>query len=488
MAAATLALVPREQPEPTLISHDAEFAVLGILLCDPKVMATLPHLSAELFAEPFCQRLFEVIEGHQTHVGDAIVIIAAQRLASDEGLQQFGGQRFLLDLIDKAPPATSAEDLVGVLVDLAGRRKLLEAADATRAAALDTSKPFLEATSVAEQAVADATRFAELDTVHEMDAGDMIGEALKASRLRSGLIEFPIGLSKVDDMTGGLTAGEVTILGAFTGMGKTMAGLQVAKANASAGRGVLFYSLEMGAEPMAVRLACDVAFDRMAPAYMGKTSNPTVNATLKNKGVTPEQWARLQEAREIVDNWPLKIDCRPNLTVAQIEAGARRQHRLWRRQGIKPGPIFVDHIGKVQPSANRRGDKTAETSDVSGALAVMAKRLGVPVVALAQINRQVDQQSNEDRRPQLSHIKQSNAIAEDARLVILLYRPEYYYREPMEHEDAMKKAERMEKLKKVERHFYWIIAKQNNGPQGQVLTFCQAECNAIRDWDQEGYR
>jgi replicative DNA helicase len=114
----------------------------------------------------------------------------------------------------------------------------------------------------------------------------------------------------------------------------------------------------------------------------------------------------------------------------------------------------------------------------------MAKRLDVPVVALAQINREVERQG-EDKRPQLSHIKQSGAIAEDARLVVLLYRPEYYYRAPMEHEDVEQRGEREAKLRKVQHQLYWIVAKNSNGPQGQVLTFCQAECSAIRGWSYD---
>lgn len=488
MSGASLQLVRDGQSYPELLSYEAEYAVLGQLLCEPKALATLPHLSTELFGDPLHQRIFALIEKHQTMAGDAVGILVAQGLASDPALLDLGGGRFLFDLVDKAPPMDAMEDLVAVLVDLAGRRKLLEAAAAARHAALDRSVPFLDATSIAEQGIAAAARYAELDAAHEMDAGDMIFDALVASQNRADQIEFPIGLTEVDDKTGGLTAGEMTVLGAYTGMGKTMAGIQVAKANAAAGLGTIFYSLEMGKEPMAIRLACDVAYDRFAPAYSGRTSNPTLDATLKNKNVSAQQWESLRRAKDTVAGWPLKVDVRPGLTVAQMEAGARRQHRLWRRAGIKPGPIFVDHIGKVRPAQNRRGDKTAEISDISNDLATMAKRLEVPVVVMAQINRQVDQQSTEDRRPQLSHIKQSGSIAEDARLVILLYRPEYYYREPMEHEDALKKAERMEKLRKVERHFYWIIAKNSNGPQGQVLTFCQAECSAIRDWNQEGYR
>lgn len=483
MSGATLQLVHSAQPEPDLISYEAEYAVLGQLLYEPKVLATLPHLSIDLFGDALNKRIFEVIQQSHAVAGEALGMIVAQRLATDPAFVELGGPRLIFDLVDKAPPIAAADDMVAILVDLAGRRRLIEAADAARAAAFDQSMPFLDATSIAEQGVAAAARYAELDVAHEMDAGDMIIDALAASQNRADTIEFPIGLKEVDDKTGGLTAGEMTVLGAYTGMGKTMAGIQVAKANAAAGLGTIFYSLEMGKDAMAIRLACDVAYDRFAPMYSGRTSNPTLDATLKNRDVTAHQWARLKEAQELVSRWPLKVDVRPGLTVAQMEAGARRQHRLWRRQGIRPGPIFVDHIGKVRPAQSRRGDKTAEISDISNDLATMAKRLEVPVVALAQINRQVDQQSAEDRRPQLSHIKQSGAIAEDARLVILLYRPEYYYREPMEHEDALKKAERMEKLRKVERHFYWIIAKNSNGPQGQVLTFCQAECSAIRDWN-----
>ena len=152
------------------------------------------------------------------------------------------------------------------------------------------------------------------------------------------------------------------------------------------------------------------------------------------------------------------------------------------KRGIRPGPVFIDHIGRVKSSGDYRGDLTAETAEITHDLDAMAKRLQVPVVQLVQLNRTADALPSADKRPQLSHLKQSSAIEQAARQVILLFRPEYYHREPMEHEDQAAKIERLEALEKVKGHLYWIIAKNSQGPRSQVLTFCDAACNAVRSW------
>ena len=196
---------------------------------------------------------------------------------------------------------------------------------------------------------------------------------------------------------------------------------------------------------------------------------------------SPADLAAIRQSRDRIAAAPLRLDCRPGLTVARIEQAARRQFREWRRQGVEPGPIFVDHLGLVSPERDRKGSRHAETADVSRDLAELAKRLDVPVIALCQLNREVE--GREDKRPQLSDLRQAGELEQDARMVILLLRPAYYFREPTRKESFEEKAERMAREAGEANLLRLIVAKNSNGPTGEVEAFVDVSRSALRDRD-----
>jgi replicative DNA helicase len=439
------------------------------------------RLTPEHFFDPVHRRLWWTV----TRLFAAGTVIdtttIAHRMGADEGFAEWGGRDELADLTERAD-LHAAPGHVDIIADLATRRALEGAARHAAARARDTSD------STGDDILGDlereAARIAQTSSIETawVSAGEMMRRSFEKLRARNGRVEYPIGLNELDQRLGGLNAGEVTVVGGFTGMGKTLAAQQIAKGCAGAGIGVSYFSLEMDETPMATRLACDLCYDRSAAAYAGQTTNITIDRALKGNLQTHE-WDRFWQAQAIVEGWPLVFDTRPNLTVAQIQAATVRQHRAWMKAGIKPGPVIIDHVGKVKPSQDRRGNLTSETKDVSNDLQAMAKRLGVPVVILSQLNRVVEHSAAKDKRPNLASIKDSGAIVEDARQVILLYRPEYYFREPFEHESMEAKAERLAELEKVRNHYYWIVEKNSNGPRFQTLTYCKADCAAVRDWN-----
>jgi replicative DNA helicase len=164
-----------------------------------------------------------------------------------------------------------------------------------------------------------------------------------------------------------------------------------------------------------------------------------------------------------------------------MESCARRAIRDWDRKGITPGAIIVDHLTIARADQDRKGNKVAEVGDISRSLAEMAKRLDVPVVALCQLSRQVEARTNADKRPSLSDLRWSGEIEQDARLVMFLYRPEYYCRRPEDESDHEAMMEWKTKLDKVRRRLWWLVEKNNNGPTGEVETHCDIACSAIRD-------
>lgn len=463
-------------------SPDAELEVLGCVLYAPaQCDVAFERLTPAHFHDPVHSRIWSTVATlHKAGAGLEPTVVA-HRLGQDEGFTEWGGIRGLADVIDKASPP-AIKSLTGVLCDLYVRRSIEALGRETIARVRDTGDADGETIlSDLERGAGEISRGTAYGDAW-MPVGDMMIDAFDQIRSRDGKVHFPVGLASVDDKLGGLNAGETTTIAAWTGMGKTIAALQVAKGCGSAGLGVAYFSLEMAATPMATRLACDLAYDRRAPSYAGQTTNITIDRALKGD-LNAEEWDLLRQSFETVSDWPIYFDTRPSLSVAQIEAATVRLHRQWAKKGIKPGPVIIDHIGKVRPSQDRRGNVTAETRDVSNDLDAMAKRLNIPVVVLSQLNRNEQNATTKDKRPTLASIKDSGALAENSRQIIFIYRPEYYFREPFEHEEFEVKAERQAELKKVQNHFYWLIAKNSNGPQAQVMTYCKAECSAVRDWN-----
>lgn len=463
-----------------LFTPESEEAVIAAALSSPGACDdAFERLTPEHFASGFNPAIWGAVLNLYRSGQHPSPALVRDRIGSNPAFESWGGIG-KLETLTEIGSVRGLASHVAAVGDRAERRAIRQLTDTVSDRAGDTSTG--DASDLLGELEHGAAEIAKRSVTADrwLPAGQMVRSAIQYARTRSGRIDHSFGTASVDRYIGGLNAGEVTLLAARPGMGKTVAAQTIAKANAAAGRGVPFFSLEMDAHPLGLRLATDLAFDRAAERYMGVTSNPTADRALKNE-ILPEQWDRLEHAASIVERWPLKIDTRPGLTLAQIEAAARRAYRQWEREGIKPGPLIIDHLGKVRPSKDRKGNKHAEVADVSNGVAEMAKRLGVPVVALVQLNRGVE--GRDDKRPVLSDLRQAGELEEDARQVVFIYRPEYYLREPTDQEVFEAKTKRMTELRAVENQMYWIVEKNSHGPRGQVKTFCEIACSAIRDWE-----
>lgn len=477
-------------PAPLPHNLDAEQGVLGVILSDPEAFFRIEGvLRPESFYEAFHGDLYGLVTDQIKRGRTPSLATIRPRLERQPAFHDLGGPGYLGDLIDKAPPSIGISDLARAVADAAIRRDIIrQAADmAAKARDLGSDRDGLEQLADAERALADLSVNGPAKDEWRT-AGAVITTALTEARTRAGRIDFSSGLASVDEVLGGFNAGEVAIIAGRPGMAKSTVGACIAKANARAGNGTVFFSMEMGAVPLGLRLACDLAYDMGAVRYSldPSSGNPTFDAARKGR-LSPQQAAGLEEAQAQAQDWPLLFDTRPGLTVAAMEAAVRRAHRRWARQGIAPGPVIVDHVGIIRPDKDRKGSRHAEVADVSRDLAVMAKRLDVPVVALCQLNRGVE--GRDDKRPGLSDLRQAGELEEDARQVVMLYRPEYYLRPPedADAESYEEKVERETKLQRVRGKLFWIIAKNSNGPAGvQVETFCDVACSAVRDMRRAG--
>jgi len=458
---------------------EAEQALLGAAMFDAEAFHAASHLTADSFHEPLHGRIWDAIGDLVSKGRQPDPTLVLDRLGDDPALAELGGLRYAADLLDRAPPTTRASGYADMIADHAARRELVSLGGEIAHRSADTADG--SALSILTDAESGLAEIASRGVTRSSwsTAADVVGDAIRSAQGRAG-VRFPSGLAEVDQMTGGFTAGEMAVIAGRPGMAKSTAALTIARASATAGLGTLFFSLEMSTEPVGLRLACDLAYDPHAFTFNGRGDNPTLDRARRND-LEWSQWERLDAARQTVTDWPLLIDTRPGLTVAQMEACARRAFRDWERRGISRGPVIVDHLGIVRPDKARGGNKVVETGDVSRGLAEMAKRLDVPVVALVQVNRANEER--QDKRPGLADLRWSGAIEEDARLVIFLHRPAYYLRPPEDpgSEPLAQRNEREVKLAEVRNKLFWIVAKQNSGPTGQVETFCEIGCSAIRD-------
>jgi replicative DNA helicase len=462
---------------PLPVNLEAEQALIGAVLFDNEVMPD--DLRSTDFAEPFHGLIWTAIKDLTRAGRLAEPTILADRLKTSLAWEQFGGLRYLADMVDRAPAPRHAPEYARAVQDAAMRRGLIRVAGEISDAARDPEKTGAERVIEAERAVSDLADSGPSPSAWNR-ADNIIGLAVRSARERKGEIELPTGLSELDRLTGGLRRGEMAIIAGRPAMGKSSAGLTVGRALASQGKGVAFFSMEMPKVALGLRMACDLAFRTEAPVFNGKSENPSYFDADRGQ-LQAHQWRDLEDAERTMAGWPLLFDTRPGLTTSAMEACARKAIRDWERQGITPGAIIVDHLTIAKADNDRRGNKVAEVGDISRGLAEMAKRLDVPVVALCQLSRDVEKRDNKDKRPSLSDLRWSGEIEQDARLVMFLYRPEYYCRRPEDESDIEAMSEWRARLDKVRRKLWWLVEKNNNGPTGEVETFCEISCSAIRD-------
>lgn len=473
----TLVAFPKADNLPS--NYEAEQAILGAVLYDNDSLQLAHGLEPDHFCEPLHGAVWTLLleaAAARRFVGPDLL---RERLSAHPAFAEMGGIVYLYTLVEKAPAASAMPAFAAAVIDLATRRALIGAAREIEAAARAPGAPASDQISSAEKTLVEIARSSGSPSAW-VSAGTIVATALRQARTSKGLPGLTTGLRELDAATGGLRRGVLSIIAGRPAMGKSTAALQLAKACAMAGKGAIFFSMEMPEFDLGLRMACDLANDPWAPFYSGRKDNPSYFDAAK--GDMPEEhWRRLNEAAAQIRAWPLDIDVRPGLTVAQMLAAARRRIREWEREGVEPGVIIVDHLTIAKPDQDRRGNKVAEVGDISRSLAEMAKTLDLPVAGLCQLSRDVEKRQGSDRRPNLSDLRWSGEIEQDARLVAFLFRPEYYVKKPENPEDFEAETAWREKLAKVRHKLFWLIEKNNNGPTGEVETFCDIACSAIRD-------
>lgn len=419
---------------------NAEMATLGgMLLSQEAVAEVFEEVRAGDFYAPKHEIIFNAILSLFGKGEPTDVIAVTDELSKTGNLLKGGGADYLHSLASYVPTAASASYYASIVAEKAVLRRLIEAGTRIAQSGYDSQGEVLELVNEAQSEifkVASASSgddFVALNTsiedaIHEMEAAQNRGGELTG---------IATGFTELDQLTHGLHPGQLVILAARPAMGKSTLALDIARNAALVkGNSTIFFSLEMGRAEIAMRLL---------------SAESAISLQSMRKGMLAEKdWSKIAATRGKINDAPLYIDDSPNMTLVEIRAKCRR---LAQQTDLKM--VVIDYL-QLLTSGKKVESRQQEVSEFSRALKLLAKELGVPVIAISQLNRQTEQ--SKDKKPELSHLRESGSLEQDADVVVLLHREGVFERDhPRAGEADL------------------ILAKQRNGPTGTVVVAFQGQ-------------
>ena len=444
-------LTPTNSSKTLPHSEESERAVLAAVLLDPSQMPTVAgRLKLEDFYVLKHQILYEVmlaLQADQTEIDLRTIQAALEQRAV---FQQVGGLAFLASLDLDLPDLSRVDNYVEIVKERSVRRRLIQASTQIIVDCQDGGLDAESALAKAEQAVLGLGE----ESVRRgfVPLGQVFHETLEDLEERPGstLIGVPTGFTDLDRITHGLNKGNLIIIAGRPGMGKTSFALNVAQHVAlREKRTVGVFSLEMSQQELALRILCseaDVAFSRLRSGHL-----------------SGQQWTRVHQVVRQTHDAPLFIDDSPNPTLLEVGSKARR---LKAEKGL--ALIILDYLQLMQ-AGGRYENRNLEIAAISRGLKQLAKEMEIPVIALSQLSRNPERRGT-DHRPQLSDLRESGSIEQDADMVAFVYRDEVYNQD-----DPDKKG-----LAEL------IISKHRNGETGTVELVFVGETTSFRNLDRHG--
>ncbi|MDX2061020.1 MAG: replicative DNA helicase [Gemmatimonadales bacterium] len=415
-------------------SQEAEQAVLGGMILDQDAALSAAELLEHgMFYKEAHRRLFRALVAltEQRVVIDHVTL--RDELVRRQDLEAAGGMEYIAEVVDSVASAANLEHHARIVKDKSILRRLIEASTATITEAYDARLPTGELVDQAE------ARIFKIGQERRQDGFTRIKEMLWPTMERIESLQksgkkvtgVPSGFADLDEMTSGFQPAELVIVAARPSMGKTAFCLNIATQAAVEGHGVAIFSLEMSKDSLVQRMLC---------AEARVDSQAVRRGQLRDRDFT-----NLARAAGVLQQCPVWIDDTPAITLLEMRSKARRL-----KSEYDLGMIIVDYL-QLMRSPEYADNRVQEVSDISRSLKALSRELEVPVVALSQLSRASEQRGG-DRRPQLSDLRDSGAIEQDADLVLFIHRPEYYDRE-----DESKRG-----LAEV------MLSKNRNGPTGDV--------------------
>ena len=430
---------------------DIEKVVLGALMIDKDAFTVVSEIvRPETFYEPRHQKIFHAIRSLNIQEQPVDIMTVIEQLRKEGSLDDVGGPAYVVELSSRVASSAHIEYHSKILAQKFLARQLISFASKLETEAFDETVDVDELMQRAEGGLFELSQnnmkkdYSHIDPIL-MEAHKIL---LKASQNKGGLTGVPTGYNKLDEITSGWQASDLIIIAGRPAMGKTSFALSLAKNIAvDYQQPIAFFSLEMNSVQLVNRLISNVC--------------QVPGSKLLNGQLTPDEWERLDTNLHKLEGAPVYIDDTPGLSVFELRTKARR---LKKEHNISI--LMIDYLQLMNASGMKFNSRQEEVSTISRSLKGLAKELDIPVIALSQLNRTVETRAGEGidgKRPQLSDLRESGAIEQDADMVLLVHRPEYYHiYEDSNHNDLRGMAQ-------------IIIAKHRKGATGDVLLKFQGQ-------------
>jgi replicative DNA helicase len=433
---------------------EAECAVLGGVLLHNEVLNTLVDI---IKPEDFYRESHQILFNTMIEIMDSGEVIDLVSLKNEldkaNHLDKVGGVEGISRLVEETSSASNLEYYAAIVSEKSVLRKLIRAAEVITQEGYQAQGEVRDIVDAAESAIFEIAQAGETrgprhikDVIHTT-----FDDLAKLSEKPSLVTGLSTGFEELDKLTTGLHDGELVIVAGRPSMGKTTLGLNIIQSIAvREGAPCLVFSLEMTEDQLVQRLL---------------SAEAEVDGQNLRKGfVKGEDWSRLAKAAGELSQAPIYIDDTPAVTILEMRSRARR---IKSKAGL--GLVMVDYLQLMQ-SRRRYESRQLEISDISRSLKFMAKELQCPVVALSQLSRAVE--TRKENRPQLSDLRESGAIEQDADVVMMLYRPDYYDIREVEVKGRMESSKGLAEI---------IVAKQRNGPTGSIFLAFRENILQFRD-------
>ena len=439
---------------------EAEQALIGSVLVNNDIIDEISSIiSSSTFYDPAHTKIYEVIETLNKKGMIANPITLKNFFEKDNMLDEVGGTEYLVKLTRFSSSTKQAVDYAKIIHEMFLRRELVLISDKLSTDTLNANDQEQNAEDIIESAekslfdLAERGSFSQSYMKFNQAIDQTIQMATMAMQSDQGIVGIPTGLTDLDEKLGGLHKSDLIILAGRPSMGKTALATNIAY-NASQHilkrqekSSVAFFSLEMSSEQLSTRILSEQAKIRSDDIRRGKVNEEEIN--------------RYIETSRNIYNLPLFIDETPAITIATLSNRARRMKRLF---GLSL--IVVDYIQLMRSSSNKNDGRVQEISEITQGLKALAKELSVPVLALSQLSRAVEQR--DDKQPQLADLRESGSIEQDADVVMFVYREAYYLERKQPKLGSIEHAEWQSKMNDVNGLADIILGKQRHGPTGVV--------------------
>ncbi len=428
---------------------DVERVVLGALMIDKDAFSVISEtIRPETFYEPRHQKIYQAIQTLNMQQHPVDIMTVTNELQKEGTLDDVGGPTYVVDLTAHVASSAHIEYHAKILQQKFLARQLISFASVIETKAFDATVDVDELMQEAEGSLFEISQknmrqdFTQIDPV----VRQVVENIQKAAANKDGLTGLPTGYTKLDDMTSGWQASDLIIIAGRPAMGKTAFALSLVKNMAiDYNIPVAFFSLEMSDVQLGNRLlsnVCEIEGKKVMNGQFGR-----------------DDWERLDKNLGKLTGKPIYVDDTPGMSIFELRTKARR---LVREKGVKI--IMIDYLQLMNANGMRFGNRQEEVSTISRSLKGLAKELNIPILALSQLNRTVENRDGlEGKRPQLSDLRESGAIEQDADMVAFVHRPEYYHIfEDEKGNDLRGKAQ-------------IIIAKHRKGATGDVLLTFQGQ-------------